>query len=326
MSLFNTAPDVWADFAHRFNQGMADTPGIGGWFQPDWMIVILHRDGRFMGQGADGELILLSDDDIRNLAHKKRICLRLGNGLSQQRDITLPQAARHNPASAIKLSLEQYFPFPADDTAFTVHGTELTAKTGQCRFRVSFARRSVLEDCLARAAVLGLVPKVVDALGENPFEPVSADLLSGDRAGGGRNASKLLLVLCALFLGIALFLNVWSSLSLAPTAAQLQVHLSSEDTDQALLQKKNKDAAPSALEIWRSVTRALPDNAYAEYLIYEKGRLRIAGKASDAAGLVGAMESQAIFTGTAFAAASLEEDDGKESFDLTTAVRKGPQP
>ncbi len=326
MTLLSTATDMWQSFSLRFNQGMADIPGIGGWFRPHWTIIILRRDGSFISAGIDEEPNLLSDDDLRQLAQKQRICLRLGEGLGQQKLIALPQAASHDPASAIRLSLEQHFPFPAYDTAFTVHGTEQSARSGQCNFRVSFARRSLLDECLERAAAFGIAPKAIDALGQNPVEPVSADLMSGGRAGGGRNASALLLIVCAMLVSVALLLNAWSTFSLAPAAAQFQVNNQPGNTDQALLQKKTKDAAPTTLQIWYAATRALPDNAYAEYLIYEKGQLRLAGKASDAAGLVSAIEAQDIFTGTAFAAASLKEDDGKESFDLTTNVRNEAKP
>ena len=326
MSLTSTITEVWRQWASQFDEAVSTLPAIGAWFRPKWTSVILDRDGQFFQADAHGTLHALSEDQLRQLATHKRLCLRLGQGLGQQRSITLPQAARNDPAATIALSLKQYFPFPEDDTAFAVHGNGEADDANQWRFVVSFARKSVIEEAMDHAASLGLSPKVVDALGDDPLAEVSADLLSGGKAGGGKSASKTLLALCALFILIAVAINGWAALTLAPTAAQLDARAKPGGTDQARLQKQAKDSSPAILDIWQAATNALPDNAYAEYMTYENGRLRIAGKADDADMLVNAIESESIFSGTSFAAASLKEDDGKESFDLTTRVQKGSQP
>ncbi|PHS23609.1 MAG: hypothetical protein COA84_10825 [Robiginitomaculum sp.] len=326
MSITSTITDIWRQWASQFDEGISYIPVIGAWFRPKWTSVILDRDGQFSQADGHGTLQALSEDQVRQLAQKKRLCLRLGQGLGKQRIITLPQAARNDPAATIALSLKQYFPFPEDDTAFAVHGSGKMDEANQWRFAVSFARKSIIEEAMSHAASLGLSPKVVDALGDNPLAEVNADLLSGGKAGGGKSASKILFALCALFILMAMVINGWTALTLAPTAAQLDALAKPGGTDQARLQKQAKDTAPAILDIWQAATDALPDNAYAEYLTYENGRLRIAGKADDAAMLVNAIESQSIFSGTSFAAASLKEDDGKESFDLTTRVQKRTRP
>ncbi len=326
MSLFSPLYEAWARWAHPFDQAMGKVPVLGGWFAPRWSILIVHRDGRFcVPDGDQGQRVLL-DDELRQFAQNKRINLRLGTGLGQQRDIALPHAARHKPAAMIALSLSQYFPFPEDDTAFAVHGPVGPDKDQQSLFRVSFARRSHINEVLQRAAGFGISPLAVDALGDDPSQAVSADLRTGGKAGGGKSASQILVGLCASLLVLAASLGLWSALSLSPKADRLNHKVQPVATDQAAMQKQAKASTPSMLAIWQAATRALPDTAYAQYLLYEKGQLRISGKADNAAQLVSAIESQPIFTGTTFAAASLKEDDGKESFDLTTRVQNAVQP
>ncbi|PHS24165.1 MAG: hypothetical protein COA85_08685 [Robiginitomaculum sp.] len=326
MSISSTITVFWAHWSRRFDEGMAQMPGLGAWFRPNWDIIIVNRDGQYGLVDDNGELRPLGKEQLQSLAKHKRICLRLGEGLGQQRTITLPLAARHDPTATIALSMKQYFPFPEEDTAFAVHGSGKNDGANQCHFPVSFARRSIIEDILHHAAAVGIVPKVVDALGDDPRDPVNADLVSGEKAGGGKSAAKLVLGFCVVLITIAVSINIWSSLTLEPTASALIDQRRPDGTDQAMLQKQAKTQAPSVLNIWQATTRALPDDAYAEYMIYEKGRLRLAGKAKDAAMLVNAIESQKIFRETSFAAASLKEEDGKESFDLTTMVHNEVRP
>jgi Fimbrial assembly protein (PilN) len=326
MSISSTIAGLWAQWARRFDEGMAQVPGLGAWFRPHWDIIIANRDGQFAQLDEYGEWRALGEEQLQSLAKHKRICLRLGEGLGQRRTITLPLAARHDPAATIALSMKQYFPFPEDDTAFAVHGSGQLDGSHQCQFPVSFARRSIIEDILRHMADIGIVPKVVDALGDDPRDPVNADLVSGEKAGGGKSAAKLVLGFCVVLIAIAVSINIWSSLALAPTASALQGQRRPGGTDQAMLQKQAKSQAPSVLNIWKAATTALPDDAYAEYMIYEKGHLRLAGKAKDAAMLVNTIESQKVFRETSFAAASLKEEDGKESFDLTTTVHNEARP
>jgi len=291
MSLTSTITGIWQQWASQFDEGVSNTPLVGAWFRPKWTSLILDRDGQFFQADAHGTLHALTEAQVRQLAPQKRLCLRLGQGLGKQRFIILPQAARNDPATTIALSLKQYFPFPEEDTAFAVHGNGEMDEANQWHFPVSFARKSVIEEAMSHAAHLGLAPKVVDALGDDPLAEVGADLLSGGKAGGGKSASKILLALCAFFILTAILVNIWVALTLAPAAAQLDARAKPGGTDQARVQKQVKDTSPAILDIWQAATKALPDNAYAEYMTYENGRLRIAGKADDAAMLVNAIES-----------------------------------
>ena len=326
MTRFKSLKTLWQAWTRRFDEAAAELPLIGAWFRPKWSIVIAHGDGRFtMPDGAGGE-VPLSAEQLRQLGRQKRICLRLDRDLGQQRGIVLPLAARDDPAGAIALSAEQYFPFPGDDTAFAVADGVRPAGEGHGLFQVSFARRSLLQKVYEQARAAGLAPRAVDVIGTDPLAPVSIDLLSGTRAGGGNSASQLLLILSAVLLAIALVNGAFSALVLTPQAERLQTAARPGTADQALVQKKAKAAAPSVLAIWRAATHALPDSAYAQYLLYEKGHLRLAGKADDAADLVNLVEAQPLFHDTSFAAASIKDAQGKESFDLLTRVGKGRAP
>jgi len=317
----------WQAWTRRFDEAVADLPLIGGWFRPKWSIVIAHGDGRFALPGkAGGGEIPLDTEQIRQLGHKKRICLRLDQGLGQQIDIVLPLAARHDPAAAIALSADQYFPFAADDTAFAVADGMRPAGAGHGAFRVSFAQRSLIQQWRERAQAFGFTPRAIDVIGADPLAPVRIDLISGHRAGGGNSASRWVMALSVILLAAALTASIWSALILTPEAARLQAAAQSGATDQALLQKRAKAAAPAVLAIWRAATHALPDSAYVQYLLFEKGHLRLAGKADDAAGLVSLVEAQPVFRDTTFAAASIKSKDGKESFDLLTTVTRAKAP
>ncbi len=327
MTIFEQIQDLWVRWAQAFDEGIAQLPGIGQWVQPKWIILIADRDGSFSrvdGPEAGG---VLAPDHIRKLGRQNHICLRLGKGLGQRRDILLPQAASHDPASAIRLSLEQYFPFPAKETAFAIHGAAQPSGPHHSQFRVSFARHSVITQCKERLQALGVNPKAIDALGEHADESVNADLQRGTNMADGKSASFVLAALCTLLLVFGGLVSLWSNLSLAPAMTDARAaNLPTITADQALRQKQAKTTAPSVLRLWQAATQSLPDNAYAEYLLYEKGRLRIAGKAKDAASLVSAIEAQFLFEGTTFASASLKEDNGEESFDLVTNVLEAAQP
>ncbi len=323
MPLSSTMKKYWDFWSSHFNEGLSQIPGIGNWFRTDWVILIAHRDGHHSVPNLQGGQSILSEEQLRHFPTNKRLCLRLGEGLGQQRDIALPAAARHDPAAMIALSLKQYFPFPEEDTTFAVHGIAPKSAPEKNIFRVSFARRSQMENALREVQNYGINPKAVDALGVDPLEPVSADLASGTKAVNAISASKVLVGALVFLVFIATIINMCSSLYLAPQAAQIEVRTRPEATDQAVQQSQAKATVPSVLDLWKAVTMALPDDAYAQYLLYEKGKLRLAGKATDAAMLVNAIEQQGMFSDTTFAAASVKEDDGKESFDLITNVRKG---
>lgn len=326
MSLFSPLKQNLADWTRRFDEAVSQLPLIGGWFRPKWGIIIVHGDGRYALLDEQGREHSLTPEAVSGLSRHKHLCLRLDRHLGQQRDIVLPRAARHDAAGAIRLSAGQYFPFAPQETVFAVQGAGQDAGNGQWVFKVGFARRARVQEALQGARALGLAPRAVDVLGEDPLAPVRIDLAREGPAGAGRSASRWFVTLSAVLLVLAVLASAWSSMVLAPAAAQLQAGSGKGALDQALLQKRAKAAAPSVLDVWRAATMALPDDAYAQYLLYEKGHLRLAGKASDAAALVKKVEAQPLFHDTAFAAASIKGADGKESFDLITSVRKGKAP
>ena len=105
----------------------------------------------------------------------------------------------------------------------------------------------------------------------------------------------------------------------ARRAALLQrQHALDDPAAQALDARKR--AAPAAVVVLESLTRAIPDQAYLTEIRLKGDRLEISGLASDAAALIKSIEQSSHFSAASFTAPTTRGADAKESFRIAAQV------
>ncbi len=90
----------------------------------------------------------------------------------------------------------------------------------------------------------------------------------------------------------------------------------------ALIRRRSEQ--PMIIALWAEIARALPDDAYAEQISLDSGRLTIEGRAKSAAELVPALERSAFFKEAGLSSSVvLEPESGLERFTITFGLEQG---
>ncbi len=308
-----------------FDQQITQLPGLGSLFVSKWNIIHGDMETGFSVLGKDGtaqHLDLVSAAKIRG-----QNCLRLGPKNGQIRRVPLPGAAITDPTSAIALNLDALSPLPAADTLFAIQQISPINKQDQIEVELALASKTRVEHILAKAHELGLRISAIDIRdSKHPLRDPVIDLLRGGPTRQKRTPSALLAAVCGIFLVLAAGLHIWAAVKLEPQQAQLTAQTTPAGVSIATQQRTDRAARLSVMEIWDTVTKVLPDDAWAEHLSIDQGQLRLAGHANNAAALINAFEAEPAFSGVRLAAASVQEDDGRESFDLVAIISPAKAP
>ncbi|VAV90545.1 hypothetical protein MNBD_ALPHA06-2221 [hydrothermal vent metagenome] len=320
MSLWQQLVRFADDLGRAFDQQVSNLPGVGPLFSSKWNLVRSDLSGGFTLLRAEGSQQIPGQVAASSITG--RTCLRLATGLGQLRDVRLPEAAANDPASAIALMLDTLSPIAPEDIAYCIQAVTPLPETGQINVQVALTSKTRLAEVVAKAKATGLRVDAVDISNAKTLlaSPL-VDLASGKPARQGMRPAFLLVGLCGLLLSAALVLNGWASWQLEPQSAQLVRQTIPAGFSLAKTQRDERLARLSVTQTWDQVTQSLPDSAWADSLSIDKTTLRLAGHAQNAAALVSALEASSALQEVRLAAASVQEENNQESFDLQATIR-----
>jgi hypothetical protein len=312
-------------FSRAFDQQIAEVPLLGQLFSPKWNII--------QGNLNDG-FALLSENRLQSIPQqispkdiKGPNCLRLSTKDGQIRNLQLPAAAAPDPVSAVSLTLDTLSPIAPEDTAFAIQSTTKTTKNSDFSVSIALSSKTRIKQFLDKANEAGLRLSAIDIC--NPLQPLvnpEINLITGKNADTGFSPTQVWGVSCAGLLIIALALNLWTTTKLEPQLEQYQALNQPAGLSSAMAQQVDWQKRISVSRVWNAVTLALLDSAWAQSMVIDKDQLRLSGKAINAAALVNALESSPVISQVRLAAASVQEDDGSESFDLQAKISAKDNP
>ena len=159
-----------------------------------------------------------------------------------------------------------------------------------------------------------------------PLADPTINLITGKNADIGFRPTQVWAISCAGLLIIAFALNLWTTAKLEPQLKQYQALSQPAGLSSAMAQQTDWQKRISISKVWNAVTLALPDSAWTQSMTIDKDQLRLSGKAINAAALVNALETSPAISQVRLAAASVQEDDGSESFDLQANISAKDNP
>jgi len=325
MSALKQLTRIMLKLSKSFDQQIAGLPLIGQLFSPKWNIIQSNIDDGFS---------LLNENGTQNIPNqvaankiKGKVCLRLTSANGQIRNSRLPAAAASDPISAIALNLDTLSPIPPSDTAFAIQSTSDVDQNGDFTVSVALSSKTKIAQLVEKTAKLGLNVSCIDVA--NPkhlFDDPTIDLITGKAAKTGVGPTQALGGFCAAILVASFALNIWITQQLEPQLQQYNNQNQSAEFATARLQQADWQKRLSISKSWNVVTMALPDSAWTEAISIDQNQLKLSGKAVNAAALVNSLESSPAVSQVRLAAASIQEDDGRESFDLQAilAAKKDP--
>ena len=263
-----------------------------------------------------------------------RIDLRLPADQMLRRSLTLPSAGRAYLPSIIAHRLERLTPWRMDKVlhGFAVSPEERTDGTLAVDLLATSADR--LAPILDRLAARGFVPTNLGCDADPLDVPPSIDLYSGrpgiaDR-GLRRRVGRIAVVSIAVLM-MACLTSAWIAQEaeaeqaeitarLAALRTRLQAHRGGGTSREQALIDAHRDA--SALVLIDRLSAAIPDSTVLREINLSVGKVRLAGRSSDAPALIQQLEGQVGLTGVKFAAPVVRDAAGRDLFEIT-AQRTG---
>lgn len=325
MSVLKQLVRAITKFSIAFDQQISALPVLGQIFSSKWNIIQGNLNDGFALLNKAGSHNIPSQIALTDIKGKN--CLRLTSASGQIRKLRLPAAAAPDPDSAIALSLDTLSPIAPEDTAFAIQSTSDIDSNGDFTVSVALSSKARIKQLTDTISQLGLRISAVDVADpEHLLADPKINLITGRAARTGFGPTRSLSVLCSALLLIAFGLNIWITQQLEPQLEQYRGKNQPAEFASARLQQANWQKRLSISETWSAVTLALPDSAWATSITIDQNQLRLAGSAINAAALVNALESSPALSQVRLAAASIQEDDGRESFDLQANIAAKEDP
>jgi len=265
---------------------------------------------------------------------KAAVTIRLPADSALITRVSLPAAAAANLAEVLRFELDRRTPFSADD----VHFTHRIVERDQAKIDVALtvARKTVVEDAVAKATALGLRVTAVDVDGE-PGNLLSAVELPDRRkrvVARARYAAAFAAFAALVYLPI-------HQAEVTAIEAQREAAAARKNAEAVARQKEQlakaseaarflvarKQAAPSVSEILNELTRVLPDNTYLVQLDIRDGEIQFAGLSGATSELFPLIDRSPVLAEPKFrSAVTLDQVGGRERFEIgAKIVRKPPQ-
>lgn len=257
--------------------------------------------------------------------------LRLPADQMLRRSLTLPSAGRAYLPSIIAHRLERLTPWRMDKVlhGFAVSPEERTDGTLVVDLLATSADR--LTPILARLSAAGFVPTSLGSA-EDPLDaPPRIDLYAGrpgpaDRA-LRRRVGRIAVATIAVLMGACLA-SAWvaqeaeaeqseTAAHLAALRSRLQAHRGGATSRERALIEAHRDT--SALVLIDGLSAAIPDSTVLREINLTPEKVRLAGRSSDAPGLIKQLEGKAGMTGVRFAAPVVRDAAGRDLFEITAA-------
>ncbi|MFK5600330.1 PilN domain-containing protein [Methylobacterium sp. HMF5984] len=306
---------------------------------PQRRVVIVPEDGTFVlhEQAGRGTLVRVGPlDDVAEATPGRFaiIDLRLPADQMLRRSLTLPSAGRAYLPSIIAHRLERLTPWRMDKVlhGFAVSPEERTDGTLVVDLLATSADR--LAPVLKRLTAKGYVPTALGSAEDLIDAPPRIDLYAGRPGTADRFLRRRvgrIAVSTAAALTAACLASAWvaqeaeaeqaeTTTLLAALRSRLQAHRGGGTSHERALIEAHRDA--SALVLIDGLSAAIPDNTVLQEINLNSGKIRLAGRSSDAPALIKQLEGQAGLTGVKFAAPVVRDASGRDLFEIT-AERPG---
>jgi general secretion pathway protein L len=325
--------------------------------QQPWRIMFLRRGGGcdvFVRTHERIEQVATpdtgSDRLLAALAHRfgKRkaaagpVVLRLQPSEVVETRISVPAAAREVMEPILRNQIERLAPWPVEKALFAYEVADDASEPGVLAVQLTVTGRNVVDGLVAELDSLGYAPDIVDCGTDATSEP-RVNLLprqssEADRSGRVMVSVVAIVLLLSLVAGaIGAIALVWKGRQLDSLNAQLEALRGKSKSDgqaesyarrqrrEALLatQKRSQPAMTIVLE---ALSRALPDAAWLDRLEVSQGSVTFAGKAANAAALIGPIEASQHFSDVQFSAPTTRaEGETLDSFTITAKIATGKE-
>jgi general secretion pathway protein L len=270
------------------------------------------------------------------------VVLRLQPSEVVETRISVPAAAREVMEPILRNQIERLAPWPVEKALFAYEVAGEAGEAGTLDVALTVTGRNVVEGLVAELEGLGYAPDIVDC-GTDPAAEPRMNLLPRQGAEADRPGR-----LAVSVVGIALLLSLaiaaigtgalaWKTSQLDGINAQLEALGAKSKADgraesdarrqrrQALLAAE-KRAQPAMSVMLEALSRALPDSAWLDRLEASQGSVTFAGKAANAAALIGPIEASRHFTDVQFSAPTTRaEGETLESFTITARIVAGKE-
>ncbi len=255
-------------------------------------------------------------------------------------EISLPLAAETNLAEVVGFELDRRTPFKNSEVYRSQRVLRRDAAAKRLAVQLIVVPRGLVDEAVAAARRLGLVPDAVEVAGE----PLSGNLLPVEarRLGarlprlalGGLGAAAAALALAALLIPLqqahrrasALAAALAESRQAAEESLKLQKAIDAEIQEGGFLDARKRQA-PVASEILFTLTHLLPDDTYLSELEVTNGEVRVTGYAASASTVLGLVDQSPRFGNAAFRSPVVQDQRvQREEFNIAAHLLPQSRP
>jgi general secretion pathway protein L len=250
------------------------------------------------------------------------VVLRLPAAMGLVCPDVLPASAERELASIMANRIDLLTPWSAEQ----VHADQRIDRRddGQLAVSLVVAPRAAVAEARRRLAALGLEPRVVDLVEDDPWALPTVDLAHGlvqsRRGSRWLGIAALVLLVPVLVAGLGLGQQILARKALIAERQQqvdaleqrladlpeLRANLEALRSEMRFVAERQREA-PSPLIVLEALSELLPDSVWLSDLTIEGGTVTINGFAEDAAAVLGLVEGSPYFAGAEFRAPSTRE-------------------
>jgi general secretion pathway protein L len=237
--------------------------------------------------------------------------LRIAHDKCLARELTVPATNRTQAMRIAELQGRASLPFEPDQVACAHAVTDL--KNGSLLLRTIIVKRSTLQHHLEVLTRAGCKPDIVDGADAWGHD-YGVNLLNADQSRGVAGLIVPALFVLALLLPLIALQVEWSKRTNALAKLDLEIADVKAKVDSLLKKSAEVNAVADAVtalrrkrvseltivELWDELSRVLPDNAWISQMQVTKSKVSISGFASEAAPLVGTLETEPLFKQVTF--------------------------
>lgn len=290
-------------------------------------------------EGRDEELarwpLDAKDAGVLPAARRKAVVFRLPARRVLSRTVVLPVAAETNLRQVVGFELDRLTPFTADKVYYDARVMDRDAATRRITVKLTAVPRKVLDPLLETLHRMGVVPSVVDAVGETGINLLPRER-EPRRGAGTQRLQGVLVMLVVVVLAVAAFLPLWqlrglvidlmprvdSAQSRAEVVYRLRDALESAVESNRFLLEKHQQSV-SALDLLDELTRILPDGTWLEQLDLRGDEVQVRGQSREASSLVGVVEASALFQDVNFRSPVIaDRRTGRDRFHLAAQISR----
>ncbi|MGE5269918.1 MAG: PilN domain-containing protein [Thiohalocapsa sp.] len=267
------------------------------------------------------------------------VVVRLDPSLLLRSSVTLPLAAERSLRQIVEHQLDRLVPLPPEAVYFECRVRSRSPAAKTLNVELACVTRASIEEAVALATSLGLVPRLAVAAGDGAaVEPpmVLWRAAGAEQSRRSRRLKRGLELAAALLIVIAYGTSVYrldeaqdeleaevAQATKAATAVREQVRQQTEAQNAlALLHARLKE--PSPLALLDQLTTAIPDSAWVAQLTLLKGNIEIIGYSANVTDLVLGIDKSDAFKNVGFRSPTTLSPDGKgQRFDLSFEAAAG---